>query len=198
MPSEAAKALPGSASSFAKLFAGLTRSKGENAAASSDSWIDDALTEDVATISYEQALRAHARYRHTEPLPSAPPETTDPTVPKPPQSVRITEWAPNDTSAALAASRKLSSITIRMSRAECDQLRQRAAAAGLTVSAYLRSCIFEVEALRAQVKDALSGLHSEPAQPHAEQSENRDKPASADWRARLFAHLPRSRNRADA
>jgi predicted DNA binding CopG/RHH family protein len=198
MPSEATKALPGSASSFAKLFAGLTRSKSENDTAHSDSWIDEALAEDVATISYEQALRAHARYRHTEPLPPAPPEHTDPTVPKPPQSVRITEWAPNDTSAALAASRKLSSITIRMSRAECEQLRQRAAAAGLTVSAYLRSCIFEVEALRAQVKDALSELHSEPGQPRAQHSENRDKPASADWRARLFAHWPRSRNRADA
>ncbi|MGA7109977.1 MAG: hypothetical protein WBY75_19660, partial [Terracidiphilus sp.] len=63
----------------------------------------------------------------------------------------------------LAESRKSSSITIRLNSAECVQLRQRAAAAGLTVSAYLRSCIFEVESLRAQVKDTLAELRSAPA-----------------------------------
>ncbi len=54
--------------------------------------------------------------------------------------------------------RKTASITIRLSNAECAQLHQRAAEAGLTISAYLRSCICEVEALRAQVKEALAQL----------------------------------------
>jgi hypothetical protein len=53
---------------------------------------------------------------------------------------------------------KCASITIRLSKAECEQLRNRAAQAGLTVSAYLRSCTFEAEALRAQVKDVLAEM----------------------------------------
>ncbi len=47
---------------------------------------------------------------------------------------------------------KNASITIRMSKEECTQLHRRAAEAGLTVSAYLRSCTFEAESLRALVK----------------------------------------------
>jgi hypothetical protein len=45
-----------------------------------------------------------------------------------------------------------------MSKAECAQLHRRAAEAGLTVSAYLRSCTFEAESLRAMVKDTLAQL----------------------------------------
>jgi hypothetical protein len=51
-----------------------------------------------------------------------------------------------------------------MSKAECAQLHKRAAEAGLTVSAYLRSCTFEAESLRAMVKDALAQLRSEAIQ----------------------------------
>jgi hypothetical protein len=40
------------------------------------------------------------------------------------------------------------------------QLRKRAADAGLSVSAYLRSCTFDAESLRAQVKDALARLRA--------------------------------------
>jgi hypothetical protein len=47
-----------------------------------------------------------------------------------------------------------------MSKAECAQLHRRAAEAGLTVSAYLRSCTFEAESLRAMVKDTLAQLRS--------------------------------------
>ena len=200
MAAEAAKALPESASSFAKLFAGLTRPKSRAPSTRDDSWIDEALAEDVATISYEQALRAHARYRPTDPLPPAI-EEPDPARPKPPLSVRITEWAPDDASAAVSAHRKQSSITIRLSRDECSQLRERAAAAGMTVSAYLRSCIFEVETLRVQVKEALSELQSEAAGSGARtQASSRSAASPRDWRTRLLAHWPRNRdrNRADA
>lgn len=58
----------------------------------------------------------------------------------------------------LGQNRKCASITIRLSKAEGEQLRRRAAEAGLTVSAYLRSCTFEAEALRAQVKEVLAEL----------------------------------------
>lgn len=57
-------------------------------------------------------------------------------------------------------SRMRASVTLRMSRAECMQLKERAEEAGLTVSAYLRSCAFEVETLRAQVKQALAELRT--------------------------------------
>lgn len=56
-------------------------------------------------------------------------------------------------------------ITLRMSAAECEQLRDRAAEAGLSVSAYLRSCAFEVESLRLQVKDTVAKLRDQQARP---------------------------------
>jgi len=65
--------------------------------------------------------------------------------------------APPDT---LAENRKSASVTIRLSKPECAQLHQRATAAGLTVSAYLRSCVFEAESLRAQVVETLAQLRS--------------------------------------
>jgi len=55
---------------------------------------------------------------------------------------------------------KSASVTIRMSDAECAQLRKRAAAANLTLSAYMRSCILEAETLRLQVREALAELRA--------------------------------------
>src|ERR1019366_1489570 len=52
------------------------------------------------------------------------------------------------------------SITIRLSRAECDQLHLRAAEAGMTISAYLRSCTLEAETLRTLVKETLGNLRT--------------------------------------
>jgi hypothetical protein len=60
--------------------------------------------------------------------------------------------------------RKCASVTVRLTAEENDRLRHRAAEARLTVSAYLRSCAFEVESLRAEVKQTLSTLRgSAPA-----------------------------------
>jgi len=47
-----------------------------------------------------------------------------------------------------------------MSKAESEQLHRRAAEAGLTVSAYLRSCTIEAESLRAMVKETMAQLRS--------------------------------------
>jgi hypothetical protein len=59
---------------------------------------------------------------------------------------------------------KRASITIRLTEPEAAQLRRRAAEADLTVSAYLRSCVLEVESLRTQVKQTLAQLReSAPA-----------------------------------
>jgi len=201
MPSEPVRSSPASAvSSFASLLASLTAPKPP----ASDLLSEDLLADDVATISYERALRAHARYHRADPLPDPDPhaqkseQEPDLTVPKPPQSVRITEWvSESEVPPNLAASRKTASITIRLSQAECAQLHQRAADAGLTLSAYLRSCLFEVEALRAQVKETLMRLRSRagvepqaaPAQPEG---------PSRGWRDRLLSGLHLSRNAADA
>jgi predicted DNA binding CopG/RHH family protein len=56
---------------------------------------------------------------------------------------------------AKATETKAASITLRMSEQEAIQVRKRAADAGLTISAYIRSCVCEAELLRAQVKSAL-------------------------------------------
>jgi predicted DNA binding CopG/RHH family protein len=167
MPETAQSLPPSTVAGFANLLSGLIASK--PAPTSSDPWNDDALAQDVATLSYEQALRTHARYR-----PSSAPSMTSLTDLDSPISqqastaqqtasacaeLRSTSRAVN----SLEERRKSASITIRLSPTECDQLRERAAAAGLTVSAYLRSCVFEVESLRAQVKDTLAQLRSASA-----------------------------------
>jgi Mobilization protein NikA len=141
------------ASTFAGLLAAFARSDDKPLPL----WNDDGLVEDVATISYERALQAHARYR--------PRELDDRSLTQPP-GPRNAPVKPIETGAAIETSEpasapsglKSASITVRMSHTECEQLRRRAAEAGLTVSAYLRSCAFEVESLRAQVKEALAKM----------------------------------------
>ena len=117
----------------------------------------------MATISYEQALRAHRRVRIAEALPAASSE-----IQHQPSPASIPSQASNSVSAT--KSRKTASITIRITESEQAQLQQRAAAAQLSVSAYLRSCIFEAESLRTQVKEALSQMSA--ATPHDPQIAN--------------------------
>jgi hypothetical protein len=170
-------------------------------AKSEPEWDEDGLAEDVATLSYESALRSHARYspkgRVDKILPeerlkkaaadigairakvgtgkAAPVQEAPARAPFVPLSTYELadpepeiEAAPRRKSAPQTGYRgkvtpfernlKKSSITIRLSEEECEQLHQRAAEAGVTVSAYLRSCTFEAEALRAQVKEVLAQL----------------------------------------
>jgi hypothetical protein len=137
-------------SSFAGLLASLAapRKAGEGR---ESAWNDGALGDDVVTLSYEQAIRNHARYRADErgELPS-PVVTETRTDEGPDAGRKLRDLTPRDLRTA--------SVTIRLSKAECAQLHQRAAEAGLTVSAYLRSCVLEADALRAQVKQALAEL----------------------------------------
>lgn len=145
----------------------------------------DGLEDDVATLSYERALRAHARYRAPEAmdrsLTSSPPAdnprifevrpAVEQSVVPPVSEMPMASGTPlaaaeepeavQEFSTATDRNLKSSSITIRLSRVECAQLRKRAAEAGLTVSAYLRSCTFEAESLRALVKDTLAQLRSQ-------------------------------------
>ena len=73
-----------------------------------------------------------------------------------------------------------------MTAEEQAQLHERADAAQLSVSAYLRSCIFEAEALRTQVKEALAQMQSLSAnirRPFPTRS------LALNWRKRLFPAL---------
>jgi hypothetical protein len=161
-------------SSFASLLAALA-TPASTAADRAPAWNDDGLEDDVATLSYERALRAHARYRSGNPLSADPTDRslTQPAEPSyealsahaataVPVSANAEAWVTHGPATALDRNLKSSSITIRLSHEECAQLRKRAAEAGLTVSAYLRSCTFEAESLRAMVKDTLAQLRPEP------------------------------------
>jgi hypothetical protein len=136
-------------------------------------WKDEELPQDVATLSYECALRRHARYKSGDveglggtkvPATNLPHSSVDAQNLANPRL--LSEEPMRRAVAAIQMSerdRKCASVTIRMSQAECEQLRQRAAEAGLTISAYLRSCTFEAEALRTQVKQALAELRTSHA-----------------------------------
>jgi hypothetical protein len=166
-------------------------------------WNDDALEDDVITLSYERALRANARYRPEEatgrsltqaanPQPAhlvetpaapaaAPRPAAHPAAPPSPEAAR-------PCATPLERNLKDASITIRMSQAECAQLHRRAAEAGMTVSAYLRSCTFETESLRAMVKETLAQLRSATAQAQPTAPRRRVRAHRlGGWLARLMA-----------
>jgi hypothetical protein len=170
-------------------FAGLLAALAAPGQQRSPVWSEDGLADDYATLSYERALRTHARCRPADasdnesdlsltgsadsapsrmrgisssvafpPEPAATPIAAPSPIPDPQSK------ATHGMAAALARNLKTASITIRVSETECAQLHRRAADAGLTVSAYLRSCTFEAESLRAMVKDTLAELRLAKAQ----------------------------------
>ena len=51
-------------------------------------------------------------------------------------------------------------VSIRLNDSEIERLRLRAAESGISVSAYMRSCVLEAEHLRAQVKQALAEMRA--------------------------------------
>ncbi len=198
-----------SPSSFANLLAALAAP--EPAATNRDpGWNDDALEDDVATLSYEHALRTHARYRpgdssdrsFTQPSNATPVDTYevigDDAPPLAAPSTALAEsWAEGNPAALPNRNLKSSSITIRMSTSECEQLRKRAAEAGLTVSAYLRSCTFEAESLRALVKETLAQLRPE-AQKKKLAASVRPRRSIFAWLFRLLPHWPANQRAAQA
>lgn len=149
--------------SFAGLLSALTTARAENDASLASRTFIDQLEDDVATLSYERTLANHASYRGVEP--SAPSLQAAPT------------HVPDAVNAHTRqqAVRKTASVTLRVSAVEFEQLQRRSIEAGLTVSAYLRSCTFEAESLRAQVKQALTELRNQPAAVEA------TEPAGPKW-----------------
>lgn len=161
---------------FAGLLAALASPVPKSASAWPAEASEDGLEDDFATLSYERALRAHARYRPSSLSDESLTQAADPVPPAPAS-------APENLSIAVTPNNlKCVSVTIRVSQAEAAQLRKRAAEAGLTVSAYLRSCTFEAESLRAMVKDTLAQLRSKgPA------AETRSRGSWLNWLARLLS-----------
>lgn len=158
-------------------FAGLLAALTSPARKAEPAWNDDELADDVATLSYETALRTHARYKAVGTGDGALTQVEDSeamrklaqrdsvytaqSATKPMMRECCDDAERKSAAGSLAAikeDRKRASITIRMSKADCEQLKRRAAEAGLSMSAYLRSCTFEAEALRTQVKEALADL----------------------------------------
>jgi predicted DNA binding CopG/RHH family protein len=229
---QAAAAAPSPTSaSFAGLLAALA-APASTAAERPQSWNDDSLADDYATLSYEQALRAHTRYpsqipsqdegdlqlprpvdpgpiRIREAFPATAPSAT-PSANLPTAWASTSDWQQENADGpptALDRNLKSASITIRLSKAECAQLRKRAAEAGLTVSAYLRSCTFEAESLRALVKDTMAQLRSDPAKgdgaavnkPASNPAADRPSRRSLrQWWARFRPHALASRSIAQA
>jgi hypothetical protein len=186
------------APSFAGLLAALAE-PGAPVAERAPVWNDDGLADDVATLSYERALRAHTRYKYADPpnppnLPNLPDRSlAQPADPEPIQELWVDDSpfeqmstdlrppysAPDPQpkaafvpTSALERDLKCASITIRLSKAENAQLRQRAVEAGLTISDYLRSCTFEAESLRALVKDTMAQLRASQPTPDVPKAKN--------------------------
>jgi hypothetical protein len=152
-------------SSFAGLLAALTQPEKKKP----PEWNDNGLADDVTTLSYERALQARARYRTADrPNWTFAPEGLQGASNGQQAAQLPVAGAGEDLPARSGATDspvpgrdlRRTSVTIRLSDAESVQLHERAAEAGLTVSAYLRSCAFEAEALRAQVKAALAELRT--------------------------------------
>lgn len=209
-------------------FAGLLAALAAPAQNSAPAWNDDELADDVATLSYERALRAHSRYQNVAPadltdralLESAEPASNQgekefsavgsPVRPAatPPDlrysSTDVHTKGDSSLPAALGSDLKSASITIRLSKLESAQLRQRAAEAGLTISAYLRSCTFEAESLRTLVKDTLAQLRASPSSPDRSNAmkivlnPGRRSGLRSSWLEWLRAILPRWHSRQTA
>jgi len=160
------QSMPNTPSATPTSFAGLLAALAEPVPKPEPAWSDEDLADDVATLSYEQALNAHSRY-HPDGVAQGTEAHND--QPAPPPEALLEYRAPAAMAAApemmeesdehrLERELKVASVTIRLSQQEVAQLHKRATQAGMTVSAYLRSCTFEVETLRAMVKETMAQL----------------------------------------
>jgi len=197
-------------SSFASIIASLAKAASAGDSGRPSGRDEDVLADDLITLSYERALRHHARYHPSAGvLPDSPggaggtDKKTESDSLAGFEDLGATETTENPSDVAQSAGisarrrafeeiRKSSSITIRLTEADCAQLRLRAGEAGLTVSAYLRSCAFEVEDLRAQVKDALAQLRKAVEADQPARSNEDPVNVHTGWRSRIFAHWRRS------
>lgn len=152
--------------SFASLLAGFAAPVKKIPPKSDLFGVDD----DVVSLSYEQALRSQASFCPIPPpiesvrsLARPMPGSSTHALAENSESGRDARAIYRDARTPAPPATRSSSVTIRLSAPESERLHLRAAEAGLTVSAYLRSCAFEVESLRSEVKATLATLRSESA-----------------------------------
>jgi predicted DNA binding CopG/RHH family protein len=154
-------------SGFASLLAALATPKTQKTDRETD-WNQDDPSDETGSLSYERALRANSRYERIEWPAALVEEAEIADLAKLDRTQHRTEDATGAGNAGREGFKtaapqkplKTASITIRLSPLEFEQLKERASEAGLSISAYLRSCTFEAEALRAQVKKALAELRA--------------------------------------
>ena len=110
----------------------------------------DLCEEEIASLSYEHVLRGMARAS---------------SIAEPVRRDSESSLARPSFSTAVSTVVKISEprrrrATIRLTAGEDEILRQRAVESGLALSAYVRSCVFEVESLRAQVRQMMAELRA--------------------------------------
>jgi hypothetical protein len=171
--------MPGTATaisydSFASALEGFAASSSPAASA-----VGDGLEDDIATISYEKILRSQTRKRPAAsvkpPSPKPPAMRPQQTTRKQPVPIHIAKRTPEAVPAPARRSHLRSArVTVRLTAEEHTQLQERAASADISASAYMRSCLVDAEALRAQVRQALeqfraaSGVPAETTPPAAQ------------------------------
>ncbi|HEX8810934.1 MAG TPA: hypothetical protein VF742_02970 [Terracidiphilus sp.] len=107
----------------------------------------DLTEDDLIGLSYESALRAPARAGLSAKISSLSRSE------KPAITTRLA-------SALKIAEPRRYRATVRFTVTENELLHTRAAESGLAVSAYVRACVLEVEAMRAQVKQMMAASES--------------------------------------
>jgi hypothetical protein len=119
----------------------------------------EAGEEDLASLSYENALRTptHKANRPGKPQLPKPATKTALAIQPSPKALEIPK--PFE-----IAEPRQARTTIRFTAGENKLLRKRASENNIAVSAYVRSCVLEVESLRAHVKQLMTELHP-PAAP---------------------------------
>lgn len=137
------------ADSFAAFLAKLTEQPASEAAHDLDDVLEIGESADeISALSYEYALRMPVK-KQVESVPVSTPDASP---------------ATGKTAISLVATEKRKIRTsICLTTWENALLRQRAEENSLSVSAYVRACVFEVEALRTQVKQMMAQVRAASA-----------------------------------
>jgi len=81
--------------------------------------------------------------------------------------------------------RRQSIVSLRLTDVELLSLKDRASESGISVSAYMRSCILDADQLRAQVKQALAEMRALSTRPDPSRfpalAVSNDSAAGVDW-----------------
>jgi hypothetical protein len=137
----------------------------------------EAGEEDLASLSYEHALRTPTRKRphpaanriETSRFTNPSPKTALPKTAIPKSALAVQPSSKSlETRPFEIAEPRQARTTIRFTAGENKLLRRRASENGIAISAYVRSCVLEVESLRAQVERLMTEMNIHPCAPQPE------------------------------